>query len=82
MAICQGSVELASPNKKERKKEGEFLPSSGSGYRSKVFTCKPVENHTYISMVSVTKLKSVRRICYLSFCNVLRLWSVRAIPTY
>ena len=33
-------------------------------------------------MVQLRRLKYERRLSYFLFCNVLRIWTIRAIPTY
>ena len=62
-----GSVELASLMKKG---ENSRLVQDVRQSFVKVFTCILVENHTYITMVSVTNL------FFLHFRIVLHLWKV------
>ena len=44
--------------------------------------CVLVVFHTYVTLKTVRRLESVHRLRYFRFCNVLHIWTIRAIPTY
>ena len=75
-----------SPTEEERKKEkSRFLTVSGSVCRRplwKVPLCVLVVFHTQVTIMTVRRLDFIHRLSYFRFCNVLHIWTIRAIPTY
>ena len=81
-----------SPTEEERKKEerrkkekSRFLTVSGLVCRRplwKVPLCVLVVFHTQVTIMTVRRLDFIHRLCYFRFCNVLHIWTIRAIPTY
>ena len=76
-----------SPTEEERKKKekSRFLTVSGSVCRRpfwKVPLCVLVVFHTQVTIMTVRRLDFIHRLSYFRFCNVLHIWTIRAIPTY
>ena len=82
------SIELALLKKKERRRKKEksrFLTVSGSVCRRplwKVPLFVLVVFHMQVTIMTVRRLDFIHRLSYFRFCNVLHIWTIRAIPTY